>query len=524
MPETKILVVDDEPGIAHLCERLLRRAGYEARAVTNPRRALLHLQTHPVDLLLVDIRMPGMDGFELMRQARQTLPDLAVVIMTGFGTVETAIEALRLGAEGLILKPFSRGAELVESVAHALEAHRRSRDAQRLRALRPLFEVTRRLFSETDPEQLRLLLVEAVCEHLQCEHAALYALPRSGNAPPELEAARGEVPPPGGGYVTHLWEAAARGVVAPGKTDSAPLPPEMGYASLVAAAVSGPQVSRLLLAARNPENPPFSEADLELLVVLAHQAAAALENARLYAELRAYLRQVEESQQLLLQAEKMATAGRLTASIAHEINNPLQGVRNCLHLASRAELSEMERAEYLQLGREELDRLMTTVQRMLEFYRPSAVERSAVDLHALIERVVKLLHREMEQQNIRLHLSLSEDLPRPWAVRDQIQQVLLNLVLNAVEAMPEGGDLHIETRYNHDEVHITVADSGPGVPPHLRGQIFEPFFSTKDDGSGLGLTVCDGIITAHGGRLELLDSPDGGAHFLIALPLHSSEE
>jgi signal transduction histidine kinase len=292
----------------------------------------------------------------------------------------------------------------------------------------------------------------------------------------------------------------------------------------VAAAVSGPEVSRLLLAARSPDSPLFSEADLELLVVLAHQAAAALENARLYGELRAYVRQVQESQQLLLQAEKMATAGRLTASIAHEINNPLQGVRNCLHLASRAELSESERAEYLQLGREELDRLMTTVQRMLDFYRPSGVERSAVDLHALIGRVVKLLHREMEQRNIRLHLSFSDDLPRPWAVRDQIQQVLLNLVLNAIEAMPEGGDLHIETRYNHDEVRVAVADTGAGVPPHLRGQIFEPFFSTKGDGSGLGLTVCDGIITAHGGRLELQDSPDGGARFLVALPLHPVEE
>ncbi len=522
MPETRILVVDDEPGIAHLCERLLQRAGYETQAVTNPRRALRLLQTDPVDLLLVDIRMPGMDGFELMRQARQALPDLAVVIMTGFGTVETAIEALRIGADGLILKPFSRGAELVESVAHALEAHRRSRDAQRLQALRPLFDVTRRLFSETDPEQLRLLLMDAICEHLQCEHAALYA--RSGvGAPPRLESARGDVPDPGGGYLPHLWEQASQGMLAPGRADSVPLPPEMGYGSLVAAAVSGPEVSRLLLAARNPGEPPFGEADLELLVVLAHQAAAALENARLYGELRAYVRQVQESQQLLLQAEKMATAGRLTASIAHEINNPLQGVRNCLHLASRSELSEAERAEYLQLGREELDRLMTTVQRMLEFYRPSAVERSTVDLHALIERVVKLLHREMEQHNIRLHLSLSEDLPSPWAVRDQIQQVLLNLVLNAVEAMPEGGDLRIETRYNHDEAQVIIADSGPGVPAHLRNQIFEPFFSTKDDGSGLGLTVCDGIITAHGGRLELQDSPDGGARFLVSLPLHPME-
>ncbi len=523
MTETKILVVDDEPGIAHLCERLLQRAGYTVQAITNPRRALRSLETNPVDLLLVDIRMPGMDGFELMGAARQVLPDLAVVIMTGFGTVETAIEALRLGADGLILKPFSRGAELVESVRYALETHRRVRDALRLQALRPLFEVTRRLFSETEPERLRALLVEAAGAHLKCAHVALYEW--EGQSPLRLTASRGQVPSPEAEFLRHLGEEAARGIFLPGDAEAAPFLAEMGYGSWGYAVPSrGAENPALLLtAARGAGEPPLSEADLELLVVLAHQAAAALENARLYAELRAYVRQVQESQKLLLQAEKMATAGRLTASIAHEINNPLQGVRNCLHLASRQELSDEERAEYLQLGREELDRLMTTVQRMLDFYRPSVVERRAVDVHALVERVVKLLHREIEQRNIRLRLALSDALPHPWAVRDQIQQVLLNLVLNAIEAMPQGGDLRIETRYNSDEVHILVADNGPGISPELRSQIFEPFFSTKEDGSGLGLTVCDGIITAHGGRLELVDQPEGGACFLIALPLHPAE-
>ncbi len=517
MPETTILIVDDEPGIAHLCERLLARSGYGVRAVTNPHRALTELDSFRADLLLVDIRMPGMDGFQLMQAARRKQPHLAVVIMTGFGTVETAVEALRLGADGLILKPFSSGAELVESVGYALEAHRRKRDALRLQALRPLFEVSRRLFAETEPEKLHALLLDAICEHLGCAHAGVYFFP--AEEAPQKVAGRGRIPDP------EALRAALSAVSLPVLVQAeaaegalSDLLRAQEYASLACAQVDTQRGGMVLLAAAPADASALSEADLELLVVLAHQGAVALENARLYAELRAYIRRVEESQKLLVQAEKMATAGRLTASIAHEINNPLQGVRNCLHLASRGELSAQERQEYLQLAREELDRLMTTVQRMLDFYRPAAVERRPADLHDLIDRVARLLRREMEQRGVHLHLDLAEDMPYPPVVRDQIQQVLLNLVLNAIEAMPEGGDLRIETRYDAQEVYVSVSDSGPGIDASVRAQIFEPFFSTKENGSGLGLTVCDGIITAHGGRLEVLEQPRG-ACFRFALPL-----
>ncbi|GAB4527157.1 MAG: hypothetical protein Fur0018_12700 [Anaerolineales bacterium] len=511
MPEPQILIVDDEPGIAHLCERLLARAGFGVQAMTNPRRALELLARQTLDLLLVDIRMPGMDGFELMRMARQAQPELAVVIMTGFGTVETAIEALRLGADGLILKPFSHSRELVDSVKHALETHRQQQDAMRLRTLRPLFEVSRSLFAETDAGRLRTLLLDAVCAHLHCAHGGLYV--RDGETF-RLEGARGEPPSPAQAACL-LTEAGEMRVWNP-----ADMPADLPYRALVCAASGGETKPHWLLAARMDDEPPFSDADAELLDILVHQGTVALENARLYAELRSYVRQVEESRNLLVQAEKMATAGRLTASIAHEVNNPLQGMRNCLHLATRPELTPQERQEYLQLAQEELDRLMKTVQRMLDFYRPDAIERKPTDLHDVIDRVVRLLRSEMKQRNIELRLVLQEDLPSPWVVRDQIQQVVLNLALNAIEAMPQGGTLCIETRYNQDAVILQVADSGPGIPSEVRTQIFEPFFSTKEHGSGLGLTVCDGIITAHGGRLELVDRPAWGACFQITLPRH----
>lgn len=272
------------------------------------------------------------------------------------------------------------------------------------------------------------------------------------------------------------------------------------------------------MAAREQGEMALSEADMEMLVVLAHQGAVALENARLYGELRSYVRQVEESQRMLIQAEKMATAGRLTASIAHEINNPLQGVQNCLHLASRMELSEESRQEYLTLAKEELLRLMSTVQRMLDFYRPGIVGRKPVDMNQLIERVLKLLERELERHHIQVHTRLSGRLGKPMVVRDQIQQVLLNLILNAMEAMPAGGEIYLETRHRKSGIEIIVEDSGPGIDPGDVDRIFEPFVSTKENGTGLGLTVSYGIITAHGGSLDLVQGRRKGACFRIVLP------
>jgi signal transduction histidine kinase len=139
-------------------------------------------------------------------------------------------------------------------------------------------------------------------------------------------------------------------------------------------------MSSLVYAGRESAQAPFREADLEMFLILARQAAIAMENARLYAELRDYVRRVEDSQQALLQAEKMAAAGRLTASIAHEINNPLQAVQNCIHLAGHTELPAEKRQEYFELACSELDRLRATVQRMLDFYRPNAVAPQAVDV------------------------------------------------------------------------------------------------------------------------------------------------
>src|SRR5512145_1980111 len=169
-----VFVVDDEPGIALLCKRLLSRAGYKVETQTDPREAINHLKDNKIDLLLVDIRMPEVDGFEVIQYAQRLQPDAAMLIMTGHGTVETAIRALRQGVDGLILKPFSKGSELIDAVKLALADSQQKRDAARTQALRPLFSVTESLLSETRREPLLDLIISAICGHLQCSNAACH--------------------------------------------------------------------------------------------------------------------------------------------------------------------------------------------------------------------------------------------------------------------------------------------------------------------------------------------------------------
>jgi two-component system, NtrC family, sensor kinase len=266
-------------------------------------------------------------------------------------------------------------------------------------------------------------------------------------------------------------------------------------------------------------SPAFREVEWEMYLLLVRQAALAMENARLYEELREYVRRVEASQQALIQAEKMAAAGRLTASIAHEINNPLQAVQNCLHLATRDEVNEKKRREYLDLANIELNRLMTTVQRMLDYYRPGAVEPQKVDVISLLRHVTTLLSSQLNARGIRVSTGFSSKMPSIFAVSSQLEQVFLNLILNAYDAMPGGGELRISARPLKDMAEILFQDTGPGIPVEMRPRIFEPFVSSKEGGTGLGLSVSYGIISAHGGILDFVPDRGPGACFRVILPI-----
>jgi len=266
----------------------------------------------------------------------------------------------------------------------------------------------------------------------------------------------------------------------------------------------------------------MSEADESLLNALAASIAVAVDNARLYQELARSARELERSHAQLVQSEKLAATGRLSLSLAHEINNPLQAIANCLHLSLEAGLSEERRHEFLSMAREEVDRLSVLVQRMLEFYRPSPGDQTTGNVNSAIQRVLALAEPKLRRGAVEVVADLAPYLPEVRISGDHLTQVFLNLVVNATEAMEatRGARLVVGSRLDEsgDWVEVTFADNGPGIPLDVLPHIFEPFFTTKAAGSGLGLAVSYGIMERHGGLLTVQSIPGGGTTFTARLP------
>lgn len=517
MDPISVLVVDEEPGIALLCKRMLTRAGYEVTALTDPKEAVEWLAHNRAALLLVDMRVPEVDGAEVLAHASRLQPEIAVLVMTGLGTLDTANRAFRQGADGLVSKPFDDGEQLIAAVQQALTDSQRKRDAARIRAMRPLFEVTEWLLSETRSEALLELMIKAILEHLRCGHAAYYEY-SAAEGRFILRAGQGQQLPE---FIIQVDASGAPLLInstGPGEASNQArlIKAEIGAALFVP--IVRQKFRGVFFAGRQRGREGFLAADLDLLQILARQAAAALENARLFDEERSYVRQIEDSQAALLQAEKMAAVGRLSASLAHEINNPLQSIQNCLHLAGHAHLSDTKRRKYVEMARSEVEHLSVTVRRMLDFYRPGAAKSEKLAVGDLLQYIVNLTEQQLKERGIVVKTEVPAKLPGVLGVRSQVQQVFMNLILNAYDAMPAGGVLQIAGYATKGGVELVFEDSGQGIAPELASSVFEPFFSTKEGGSGLGLAISYNIVAAHGGKLELLPDHGRGARFRVFLP------
>jgi len=233
-------------------------------------------------------------------------------------------------------------------------------------------------------------------------------------------------------------------------------------------------------------------------------------------------------EQALFDSEKLAATGRLAASIAHEINNPLEAIQNALYLLVKRIPEDDPNAKFLAIAMKETERMSRILRQMLGFYRP-AEDLTPTDLNALIEEAETLVAKRLRERNVQIEKLLDPALPKVMASADQIKQVILNLVLNAAEAMTKGGLITVTTESHHDAasgfirtdaVRVQVADTAPGISEEYLAHIFEPFFSTKGEkGTGLGLWVSLGIAQSHGGRLQVRNRPGGGTVFSLTLPI-----
>ncbi len=258
----------------------------------------------------------------------------------------------------------------------------------------------------------------------------------------------------------------------------------------------------------------FSEVELDWIIAIAEQCSCALGKARL---IDTYEFKYHE---LATQTEKLTALGRMAAGIAHEINNPLAGVllysSNMIKKVPKGDALE----EGLQVIIDETIRCRKIIQELLEFSKGREPTKVPTNINDIIDKAMNILENEFLLNRIEVGKNLDPELPDIMADGSQMEQVFVNLLINAVQAVPEGGTIQVKSSLNEAEssVSIEVKDNGPGIGRKEQAKIFEPFFSTKPNGTGLGLSVSYGIVRNHQGNISVESLPGGGTRFLIKIP------
>jgi signal transduction histidine kinase len=280
----------------------------------------------------------------------------------------------------------------------------------------------------------------------------------------------------------------------------------------------------------------YNSSDMKLLRTLANQSAIAVENAFAYKLVEDYAKKLEEAnkelretQAQLIQSEKMSAVGQLAAGIAHEIRNPLniiEGARYCLSQMISGENSRSI-GEYLDYIKNEIDRTNRLIDNLLKFSKAEPSHFELVDVNNILEDTLVLLRKQLSDSNIRLITNFNYQIPKIMGDLNQLWQVFINIVINAVQAMPQGGELRIDTGLyygSRDHIFISFKDTGIGIDEKDLPKIFNPFFTTKNAGTGLGLSISYKIVEEHKGRIIVSSEKGRGSIFILELPVSYSSK
>ena len=262
----------------------------------------------------------------------------------------------------------------------------------------------------------------------------------------------------------------------------------------------------------------YSHEDIELLTTLANQTAIAIENARLYEDLK-------RSKSYIRRADRLASLGTLTAGLAHEIRNPMVAIKTLTQLLPERLDDEEFRSQFLKIASGEVDRISSLVNELLDFARPSDPKWASEDINAILDGMILLVSTATKKKLITIIKNYASNLPSVQIDREQIKQVILNILLNAIDATSEHGNITVKTRSfikpgGEPYVQIEFTDTGCGIPGEHLEDIFNPFFTTKATGSGLGLSISNQIVQDHKGYIDVESQLEKGSSFFINLPVH----
>jgi two-component system NtrC family sensor kinase len=540
--EFPLLYVDDEPDNLRIFELTFRR-DFEILTATSAEEGLRLLNENPVAVVLSDQRMPEVTGVEFLSRVRDLDPKTIRILVTAYGDVDILGEAINDGSiYRYVPKPWEPD-DLRLTLRRAIEMYALERERSALLdELTLLNRLSRALHREMDLDRLIELLLDATHRELGFDGAALLFFDKAGDrldwrglAPSDDEVARqvGQIEltrASAGRFLDHL-QAGEVQALRPDDTGGLDSPVRTWVTEvsadeiLVVPLVGKNDVIGALAVDNRSGGRRFGADDRTLLDGLAMQAVIAIENARLFEDLR-------KSRAQVLRADRLGTLGTLAAGLAHEINNPLVSIHTFLSLApqKRSEEDPEFWGEYHQLATGELERirgLVVTMSRLAHggSEAPGA-QRSLVDIGDLAQEVVCLIQREVKSTGVQLLLDCGSETPKVLGVREHLQQVMLNLLLNAVQATPENGVVEMkvgpDAEQPGDMVQLVIEDSGRGIPEEHLERIFDPFFTTKDpdQGTGLGLMISHQIVADHGGSIEVRSVVGEGSTFVVRLPVN----
>jgi signal transduction histidine kinase/FixJ family two-component response regulator len=487
---SRILVIDDEEGLRDFLTYELGALGYSVESAAGGEEGLRKLKAGGFGLVISDVRMPGMDGITLLDEIKRTAPRMEVVLTTGYGTVETAVEAMKRGAFDFLLKPVET--DRLSAVV------RRALDAAEHKALIALYESSLALFHSVELDEVLPVVVDLSRRLLSADRALILLIKEDGRLRVAADTAGASC---GDGFGARVAAACE-----PGADDSRGL--------LVQPLTAGGEVLGYLAAARTAPVETFTAHDRRHAALFASQAAQALRNAELFSRL-------QTTQNSLIRSEKLNAMGRVVAGIAHEINNPLAVIMgNAQMILAGGRVNGDDRTD-LQGVVEHARRCRDIVRNLLEFAGGREQKKEALELVSLVEISVGLALCGWSGPP-----AIVQDWPKvsPRVLADavQLKQVVVNLVRNALQAVEgrRGAEVAVRVEANAGRARIVVDDRGPGLTAQSEARLFEPFFTTKPPGkgTGLGLYLCRLLVERHGGRITAGNRAGGGASFVIELP------
>ena len=485
----RVLVVDDDAAILEVLEMRLAAMGFDVTAIGDPERALDTAADARYDLALVDLRMDPIDGIALMEAIHQKQPRLPVLIMTAHGTIETAVDAVQRGAFDYLTKPFVRD-ELRAKIARALSVRRWARDRERL------LSVGEVLASSGTMERVLDAVAQAAVETTEAERCVVFQL-EQGRLLPMASA----------GSAPASWDALQNAASAAMEKGVPTTMPRHDGRLMVAAPLVVQRGPAGALVIETPARVEPSEDDLELLALFSAQAAVAIRNTHELQRLR---------------SGALAALGRMATQVAHELKNPLAGLRlYARHLEQRLDRTrDGEGAEVARKISAAVDHLAGVVSEITAFGRPPELQRAPTNIHELLDECLAFARARRPDDSIEVVREYDLALPGPLVDVREMRKAFLNLILNGLEALEGGGRLTVRTQYTPEAGLVTIAieDTGVGMTEETVSRMFDLFFTTKPEGTGLGMAIARSVIDLHGGELAIFSALGKGTRVVIRLP------